>query len=532
VTLPRDSLSLTVGDHTIRAFIFDGTEQSGEITLTYAVLQSRLPTISLISAPTQPLRFLSSGPTLPQRTFDFQVSTQDPENLRFTYRVGATEWPVEASFPGMVRVVIPPERFEGALNPGDTYSISFRVSDRVGPRETSVYYFVRRRPTAAIVSNLVVGFSAGDPTANVEVLLDITAKDVIGDLTLKCSFDAGEPRSLGTGPPGTFATVTLPPGDFTGHLSQGTVHTVAFVVEGEGDSSAPAILRYTVGLQEGTPPAIAVVGASPLVLPSAGTGPLSVALRVTGGSSIGRVVHFRAGGAGEWILAPGTAGEEVTVAIPRENLSGFVAPGGLYAIAFRVDDPAGFDSAEAAYRVNCRPWAGLLSPSVIPVAAGATGLPPIRLGIEDDDADDALSLRVSVDGGEWAGDSAVDRGTDLRVPLPASLFVGHFEAGTHTVVVCVTDGVELSRGEELTYTVGVTVTPLPPVPPGGGGGNNEGPGDDPGKQDGSGLGTGAVAGIVVGGIVAAVAIAAAVFFVCRRRGAKTGSSSGGAPPSV
>jgi hypothetical protein len=150
----------------------------------------------------------------------------------------------------------------------------------------------------------------------------------------------------------------------------------------------------------------------------------------------------------------------------------------------------GFDLTEAGYRVNRAPSIRLLSPSAIPIATGATGLRPIPLWIVDDAPDHGVPLRVSVDGGGWAGNSAVDRGTDVRVPLPASLFVGHFEADTHTIADCVTDGVELSRSEELTYRVNVTVTPLPPVPPGGGGGggNSEVLGEGSGNQDGSGLG--------------------------------------------
>jgi hypothetical protein len=118
VTLPRDSLSLTVGNHTVRAFIFDGTDESDQIALTYAVLENRPPAISLTNGPAEPLRFLSSGPIPAQGTFAFLVSNQETEDLRFTYEVGGIEYPFQASLPGPVEVAIPPERFEGALNPG------------------------------------------------------------------------------------------------------------------------------------------------------------------------------------------------------------------------------------------------------------------------------------------------------------------------------------------------------------------------------------------------------------------------------
>jgi hypothetical protein len=386
-------------------------------------------------------------------------------------------------------------------------------------------------PTLEILSAWVISFPTGDQTGPVEVTFNIANPSSLSDLTLKCSIDGGGEQPIwdaSTGSP----TLQLGPALFGQDLSSGEVHTASFVLEGGNERSAPANLWYAVDASAGPAPTLSVVSGPPLVVPSTGAAnPLAVSLAVGAPTSGGLFVSYRVGTSGGWTAAPAGTGT-VPIAIPPQALSNFREPGSEYTIAFRADNAADFAEAQASFRVNRAPVIALVTPWEIPIAPGATAFPRIRFWISDGDAADNLSLELSFDGVSWTPAGAVDRGEDVPVLLPASLFSGQFGLGPHTVAFRLHDGVEASTNVSVTYNVGSAVIPLATATAravssggGGGGGGPNGDGESSESGNSDGLSGGAIAGIVIGVLVGVAALAVGGFFVWKKVAAPDGSSS-------
>jgi hypothetical protein len=328
VTFPGANFGTALGSHSIHFTLFDGTEVSEAVSLSYEVIP--VPVLSVSSPAGANWGLITNFESSLYTELSVSDSGSAPVEIQYRTGLNSTWSPETETTSGFCWFY-----FEASLletDPGN-YFVQFRgVVGQVAGPPVAVHYqigedYVNEAPVLALGSGQSnqIRISVNGPTAEQRTIaLDLTDADsALAAVEYRTS--QSDWQSLSAFPPGA-VTVTLPPSIFEGGFSEGATVEIRLRANDGIDTSG----EVTVTFQMNRRPTIALANSRLTILPD---GP--VAIGITVGDADGDeplAVVFAFDSAGPWATLSGLT------ELPASVLEGHRTIGASYLLYFAVND--------------------------------------------------------------------------------------------------------------------------------------------------------------------------------------------------